>query len=241
MLLTKTLLPLGDKFHGIEDMDTRLRKRYLDTIFHTEVRDMLYRRSRFWQEMRNFLLKQSFMEVETPILETTTGGADANPFATHHNALDLDVFLRISCGELRQKRLMVAGFEKTFEIGRIFRNEGMSPEHAQDYTQMENYRAYADYRQMMTLVKDMYMHIIDTVYPHKNRKFTIRGYDVDFNQEWKEIDYATIIQEKTGIDIFTATEEQIEKKLTELHVKYEPHNRIRLIDTLRKYCRKQLS
>gem|GEM_PF-5364657 len=86
----------------------------------------------------------------------------------------MDVFLRISCGELRQKRLMVAGFEKTFEIGRIFRNEGMSPEHAQDYTQMENYRAYADYRQMMTLVKDMYMHIIDTVYPHKNRKFTIR-------------------------------------------------------------------
>lgn len=240
-LLTKALLPLGDKFHGIEDMDTRLRKRYLDVVFHSDVRDMLYRRSKFWQEMRNFLLKQNFMEVETPILETTTWWADANPFATHHNALDLDVFLRISCWELRQKRLMVAGFEKTFEIGRIFRNEGMSPEHAQDYTQMENYRAYADYRQMMALVKDMYMHIIDTVYPHKNRKFTIRGYDVDFNQEWKEIDYATIIQEKTGIDIFTATEEQIEKKLTELKVKYEPHNRIRLIDTLRKYCRKQLS
>ncbi len=241
MLLTKTLLPLGDKFHGIEDMDTRLRKRYLDVVFHTDVRDMLYRRSKFWQEMRNFLLKQSFMEVETPILETTTGWADANPFATHHNALDLDVFLRISCGELRQKRLMVAGFEKTFEIGRIFRNEWMSPEHAQDYTQMENYRAYADYRQMMALVKDMYMHIVDTVYPHKERKFSIRWYDVDFNQEWKEIDYATIIQEKTSIDIFTATEAQIEKKLTELNVKYEPHNRIRLIDTLRKYCRKQIA
>jgi len=241
MLLTKTLLPLGDKFHGIEDMDTRLRKRYLDVVFHSDVRDMLYRRSKFWQSMREFLLKQSFMEVETPILETTTGWADANPFATHHNALDLDVFLRISCGELRQKRLMVAGFEKTFEIGRIFRNEGMSPEHAQDYTQMENYRAYADYRQMMTLVKDMYMHIIDTVYPHKNRKFTIRWYEVDFNQEWQEIDYATIIKEKTQIDIFTATEQDIEAKLTELQVKYEPHNRIRLIDTLRKYCRKQLS
>lgn len=241
MLLTKALLPLGDKFHGIEDMDTRLRKRYLDVVFHSDVRDMLYRRSKFWQEMRNFLLKQSFMEVETPILETTTWWADANPFATHHNALDLDVFLRISCWELRQKRLMVAGFEKTFEIGRIFRNEGMSPEHAQDYTQMENYRAYADYRQMMTLVKDMYMHIIDTVYPHKERKFSIRWYDVDFNQEWQEIDYATIIKEKTQIDIFTATEEQIEKKLTELKVKYEPHNRIRLIDTLRKYCRKQIA
>jgi len=241
MLLTKALLPLGDKFHGIEDMDTRLRKRYLDVVFHSDVRDMLYRRSKFWQSMREFLLKQNFMEVETPILETTTWWADANPFATHHNALDLDVFLRISCGELRQKRLMVAGFEKTFEIGRIFRNEWMSPEHAQDYTQMENYRAYADYRQMMALVKDMYMHIIDTVYPHKNRKFTIRWYEVDFNQEWQEIDYATIIQEKTSIDIFTATEQEIESKLRELNVKYEPHNRIRLIDTLRKYCRKQLS
>ena len=241
MLLTKALLPLGDKFHGIEDMETRLRKRYLDTVFHTDVRDMLYRRSKFWQSMREFLLKQSFMEVETPILETTTGWADANPFATHHDALDLDVYLRISCGELRQKRLMVAWFEKTFEIGRIFRNEGMSPEHAQDYTQMENYRAYADYRQMMALVKDMYMHIIDTVYPHKNRKFTIRGYEVDFNKEREEIDYATIIKEKTAIDIFTATEEEIESKLRELKVKYEPHNRIRLIDTLRKYCRKQLS
>ena len=241
MLLTKALLPLGDKFHGIEDMDTRLRKRYLDVIFHSDVRDMLYRRSKFWQSMREFLLKQHFMEVETPILETTTGWADANPFATHHNALDLDVFLRISCGELRQKRLMVAWFEKTFEIGRIFRNEGMSPEHAQDYTQMENYRAYADYRQMMTLVKDMYLHVIDTVYLHKNRLFTIRGYEVDFNKAWEEIDYATIITEKTGIDIFTATEQDIEAKLTELQVKYEPHNRIRLIDTLRKYCRKQIA
>ena len=117
----------------------------------------------------------------------------------------------------------------------------MSPEHAQDYTQMENYRAYADYRQMMALVKDMYLHIVDTVYPHKKRKFTIRGYEVDFNKEREEIDYATIIKEKTAIDIFTATEEEIESKLRELKVKYEPHNRIRLIDTLRKYCRKQLS
>jgi|GEM_PF-1792323 len=117
----------------------------------------------------------------------------------------------------------------------------MSPEHAQDYTQMENYRAYADYRQMMTLVKDMYLHVIDTVYLHKNRLFTIRGYEVDFNKAWEEIDYATIITEKTGIDIFTATEQDIEAKLTELQVKYEPHNRIRLIDTLRKYCRKQIA
>lgn len=173
-LLTKAILPLGDKFHGIEDDDLRLRKRYLDTTFNTESKEMLVRRSKFRQAMRSFLLQYDFMEVETPVLEVTTGGADANPFKTHHEALDIDVFLRISCGELRQKRLMVGGFERTFEIGRIFRNEGMSPEHAQDYTQMENYWAYADYRQMMDLVKKMYLHIVDTVYPHKNRKFAIR-------------------------------------------------------------------
>lgn len=240
-LLTKAIVPLGDKFHGIEDDDLRLRKRYLDTTFNTDSREMLVRRSKFRQAMRSFLLQYDFMEVETPVLEVTTGGADANPFKTHHEALDIDVFLRISCGELRQKRLMVWGFERTFEIGRIFRNEGMSPEHAQDYTQMENYWAYADYRQMMDLVKKMYLHIVDTVYPHKNRKFTIRWYEVDFNQEWKEIDYATEIKDKTGIDIFTATEKEIETTLTKLQVKYEPHNRIRLIDTLRKYCRKKLS
>lgn len=240
-LLTKAILPLGDKFHGIEDDDLRLRKRYLDTTFNTESKEMLVRRSKFRQAMRSFLLQYDFMEVETPVLEVTTGGADANPFKTHHEALDIDVFLRISCGELRQKRLMVGGFERTFEIGRIFRNEGMSPEHAQDYTQMENYWAYADYRQMMDLVKKMYLHIVDTVYPHKNRKFAIRWYDVDFNQERKEIDYATEIKGKTGIDIFTATEKEIEATLTKLQVKYEPHNRIRLIDTLRKYCRKKLS
>jgi lysyl-tRNA synthetase class 2 len=238
-LLTKTLRPLGDKWHWIEDIETRLRKRYLDTTMNPETKAMLERRSKFWQSMRTFLLNKWFIEVETPILEVTTGGADANPFATHHNALDIDVFLRISCGELWQKRLLVGGFEKTFEIGRIFRNEGMSPEHAQDYTQMENYRAFADYRDMMSLIKDMYLHIVDKVY--NKRVFEIRGYTVDFNKSRKEIDYTSIILEKTGIDIWLASEKEIETKLDELNVSYEPQNRNRLIDTLWKFCRKQIS
>lgn len=237
--LTKAILPLGDKFHGVEDIDMRLRKRYLDTIFHDDVKWMLKRRSKFWKAMRDFLNVRNFMEVETPILEVTTGGADANPFATHHDALDMDVYLRISCGELRQKRLMVAGFEKTFEIGRVFRNEGMSPEHAQDYTQMECYWAYANYQDMMTMIKELYLSIIDTVYG--KRIFQIRGYEVDFNQEWRMIDYTQEILDKTGINIFQATEAEMEAKLKELHVKYEPMNRLRLIDTLWKYCRKQIS
>lgn len=238
-LLTKALRPMGDKWHGIENIDLRLRKRYLDTTMNRSVQQMLKRRSLFWQTVRMFLLQHDFMEVETPILEVTTGGADANPFSTHHQALDLDIFLRISCGELWQKRLMVWWFEKTFEIGRVFRNEGMSPEHAQDYTQMENYWAYADYRQMMDLVQEMYKTIVDTVY--KTRQFTIRWYEVDFDGAWPEIDYTTIIKEKTWIDIWAASDEDIIHKLQELKVAYDPLNRQRLIDTLRKYCRKQIA
>lgn len=238
-LLTKALLPLPEKRHGLKDEDERFRKRYLDIVMNTEVQQMVQRRSTFWQTMRSFLLAHGFIEVDTPILEVTTGGADATPFATHHNALDMDVYLRISCGELRQKRLMVAGLEKTFEIGRIFRNEGMSPEHAQDYTQMEVYRSYANFADMMQLTQDMYLAIIDATYG--TRQFTIRGFDVNFDQAWPLIDYATIIQEKTNIDIFTASDDAIRAKLSELSIRYEGDNRPRLIDSLWKFCRKQIA
>lgn len=124
-MLSKALLPLPEKWHGLSDVEEKLRKRYLDIIFNPEVKEMIEKRTVFWASMREFLAKYGFLEVETPVLETTPGGADARPFITHHNALDMDVYLRISMGELWQKRLMVAGFEKTFEIGRQFRNEGM--------------------------------------------------------------------------------------------------------------------
>lgn len=238
-LLSKSLLPLGEKFHGIEDADMKIRKRYLTIIHDDAVKEMLIRRSKFRNTIRSFLLEWWFLEVDTPILENTTGGADANPFVTHHNALDIDVNLRISCGELRQKRLMVAGFEKTFEIGRIFRNEGMSAEHAQDYTQMENYWAFADYKQMMELIKNMYLKVIDTVYG--KRTFTIKWYEVNFNDERKEIDYSSTIKEMTGIDIFYSTEEEIIEKLKTLRTDGKTGNRARLVDSLWKYCRKDIS
>ncbi|MBI5222166.1 MAG: lysine--tRNA ligase, partial [Candidatus Magasanikbacteria bacterium] len=151
-LLAKALLPLPDKFHGLQDEELRLRKRYLELISNPELKELFRQKSRFWQATREFLLKEGFLEVETPVLESTCGGADATPFVTHLNALDMDVYLRISMGELWQKRLMVAGFEKTFEIGRQFRNEGMSREHLQDYTQMEFYWAFADDEKGMGLV-----------------------------------------------------------------------------------------
>src|SRR3989344_1934178 len=147
-ILAKSLLPLPsekswnigktDERRGFQDEDENLRKRYIDILFNPDkTRQMIKQRAVFWNSMREFLVKKGFLEVETPVLEVTPGGADARPFVTHHNALDLDVYLRISMGELWQKKLMVAGFEKTFEIGRMFRNEGMDAEHLQDYTHME--------------------------------------------------------------------------------------------------------
>ncbi|PCI28827.1 lysine--tRNA ligase [Candidatus Wolfebacteria bacterium] len=240
-ILTKSLLPLPDGWSGFKDTEERLRKRYLDILMNSEVREMVEQKSRFWSAVRSFLVKRDFLEVETPILEVTTGGADAEPFKTHHNALDMDIYLRISCGELWQKRLMVSGIPKTFEIGRIFRNEGMSAEHLQDYTQMEFYWAYADYEDGMELVTELYRHIAKEAFG--TQKFTIGEFDVDLGVEWKRYDYRDTIEDKTGVDISTATFEEIEKKLQDLNIDYarDGFNKNRAIDTLWKYCRKQIT
>jgi len=240
-LLTKALLPLPDKFHGLQDEEIRLRKRYLDLIVNPELKAVFQRKSRFWNSMREFLVREGFLEVETPVLETTAGGADATPFSTHHNALDINVFLRISMGELWQKRLMVGGFEKTFEIGRQFRNEGMSREHLQDYTQMEFYWAYADYTKSMEMVERMYKYVLQETYG--NLKFTIGDFgEIDLGGKWEHIDYTETVLKITGIDITTATEKEMLEKLKELNVKFDPDTfgRGRIIDLLWKYCRKQI-
>ena len=187
VLLSKALRPLPDKFHGLSDDETRLRKRYLELMTDKEVRDLFYKKSVFWQSVRQHLLKKGFLEVETPVLETSSGGAEANPFVTHHDALDIDVFLRISMGELWQKRLMVGGFEKTFEIGRQFRNEGMSREHLQDYTQMEFYWAYADYNDGMKLVEEMCKEVA-------KKTFGSLVFNIG---EFKDINLDTLMQLKT--------------------------------------------
>jgi lysyl-tRNA synthetase class 2 len=238
-LLTKSVYGLPDKWHGIQDEETRYRRRYVDMIMRPELREMIARKSRFWNAMRSFLLDEGFLEVETPVLESTPGGADATPFVTHHNALDIDLYLRISMGELWQKRLMVAGFEKTFEIGRQFRNEGISPEHLQDYTQMEFYWGYANYRDSMQLVERMYKHCIMQAFG--TLKFSIRGFDVDFDQPWKEIDYVSEIQRQLGIDVLAATEEDLRAKCVAMGLKSEATTRARMIDTLWKQCRKTIA
>ena len=240
-LLTKSILPLPDKFHGIEDEDEKLRRRYLDILFNSEVRDLIYKRDKFWNRSRSFLKNRGFVEVETPVLETATGGADAKPFETHHNALDLDVYLRISMGELWQKRLMIAGLEKTFEIGRQFRNEGMDAEHLQDYTQMEFYWAYANYESGMKLVEELFKYAAQETFG--TLKFQIRGFEVDLGQPWQRYDYMQTVKDMTGVDVRTASMGEIEAKLVALGVIYdkEGFNITRAIDNLWKHCRKQLS
>ena len=239
-MLSKALLPLPEKWHGLCDTEECLRKRYLDVLFNPEVKDMVQKRTMFWSSMREFLVKNGFLEVETPVLETTPGGADARPFKTHHNALDIDVYLRISMGELWQKKLMVAGFEKTFEIGRQFRNEGMDSEHLQDYTQMEFYWAYADYEKGMEFVEEMYKYIVKKTFG--TLKFKIRGFDVDLGKKWEKYDYSSTIAKYTGVNIEEASLSEIEKVLQKLKIDYDKKgfNITRAIDNLWKYCRKNI-
>lgn len=237
-ILSKALLPLPTEFYGIKDQEELLRKRYLDILFNKETADLVKKRTIFWNAVREFHQKRGFLEVETPTLENTTGGADARPFITRHNALDIDVYLRISAGELWQKRLMVAGFEKTFEIGRIFRNEGISTEHLQDYTQCEAYWAYGDYEDMYKFLRDCYRYVAEKTFG--TLKFKIRGFDVDLGKDWPLIDYSEEIKRQTNIDIWTASDEEILKKLAELKVEYKVKNKERLIDALWKFCRKNI-
>lgn len=238
-MLAKALRPLPDEWYGIKDEDERYRKRYLDILLTKDLTDRIKRRSLFWNTIRQYLLERDFVEVETPVLENTTGGAEARPFSTHHNALDIDVYLRISAGELWQKRLLVAGLPKTFEIGRIFRNEGMSAEHAQDYTQLEFYQSFGDYEQGMTMITDLYRTIADRVYGI--RTFTIKGFDIDLDAEWTRYDFCDLMQAEYGLDPLDEAADWTQA-LRDRGVAHETDaGRERLVDIAWKQIRKSLS
>ncbi len=238
-MLSKSLLPLPEKWHGLQDVEERFRKRYLDILSNPEIKELFIKKAKFWDATRDFMKKEGFLEVETPTLEVTTGGAEAKPFKTHHNDFDMDIFMRISVGELWQKRLMSAGFAKTFEIGRAYRNEGSSSEHTQEFTNLEFYWGYADYKAGMDLVKRMYREIAKEVFG--TTQFTTKGHTFDLADEWPEIDYVTEIKRQIGLDITDSDEEDMKDKLDELGVKYEGRNKERLIDSLWKYCRKNIT
>ncbi|PIU14815.1 lysine--tRNA ligase [bacterium (Candidatus Gribaldobacteria) CG08_land_8_20_14_0_20_39_15] len=240
-MLAKTFLPLPEKWHGLQNEEERLRKRYLDILFNPEVKAMVGKRAIFWQAMREFMQKNGFLEVETPVLETTAGGADARPFITHHNILDTNLYLRISMGELWQKRLMVAGFEKTFEIGRQFRNEGMDAEHLQDYTQMEFYWAYADYNDCMKLAEELFKYVAKKTFG--TLKFKIGEFDVNLAAKWQKYDYQETIQKFTKVNIREAILPEIENALQKLDIQYDKKgfNKTRAIDNLWKFCRRKIA
>ncbi len=238
-LLTKSIRPLPEKWDGLKDPELIFRRRYLDLIMNPDHRQLFIRKSKFWQTCRRFMTEHGFIEVETPVMEHVTGGADARPFVTHHHALDEDFYLRIST-ELYQKRLIGGGFEKIFTLGPNFRNEGIDAEHLQEFYQLEWYWAYADYRDNMRLVQELFQFIAKEVYG--KTKFQKGEHTFDLADEWVEIDYVAIIQEKLGIDIFHDSEEKMLKVLKKNQVKMSGEiNRNRLVDNLWKLIRKTIT
>ena len=238
-MAAKALLPLPEKWHGLTDPDEKFRKRYLDFIMDADAREIFKKKAKFWKLTRNFMDGEGFLEVDTPTLEVTTGGAEATPFKTFHSDYDLDVYLRISVGELWQKRLMAGGFPRTFEIGRVYRNEGSSPEHTQEFTNIEFYASYMTFDDgiAMTekLIKDVAQEVFGTL------KFESKGHSFDLSNKWEQIDYVDTIEKMTGINVLTASEKEMENKLKDLKVDFDGNNRERLTDTLWKYCRKQIT
>ena len=237
-MLSKSLRPLPEKWHGLQDVEERFRKRYLDILMNPEIKDLFKKKAKFWDATRNFLRKENFLEVETPTIEITTGGAEARPFKTHHNDFDIDVYMRISVGELWQKRLLAAGFPRIFEIGRIYRNEGSSPEHTQEFTNLEFYAGYMDYTEGMEftekMIKEVAKETLGTL------QFETHGYKIDLFPKWERIAYVDTIKKILNIDVLSATGKEMMKKLDELEIKYEGTNLERLTDSLWKHCRKQI-
>jgi len=196
-LVSKSLHPLPEKWHGLTDPEQVYRQRYLDLIVNTESRQRLQLRSRIVSHIRRFLEDRQFLEVETPVLQNVAGGAAAKPFTTHHNALGMDFVLRISL-ELYLKRMLVAGFDRVFEIGRNFRNEGISRRHNPEFTMLEVYQAYSDYRGMMTLVRDLLTSLCRDILGTSEIKHAASGQVINFAGEWREVKYKDLIRETTG-------------------------------------------
>ena len=238
-MLSKSLLPLPEKWHGLQDIEERFRKRYLDILMDPEVKDLLIKKTKFWDTTRNFMKDHGFLEVETPSLEITTGGAEATPFKTYNEDFKLPLYLRISIGELWQKRLMAAGFSKTFEIGRAYRNEGSDANHLQEFTNMEFYWSYANYKDGMALVEELYKKIAQDVFG--TMQFETRGHKFDFSGKWGTIDYCETVKKETGIDILNTTYDEVKNKLDKLEIKYDGTTMERMVDTLWKYCRRKIS
>ncbi|WP_302579873.1 lysine--tRNA ligase, partial [Clostridium saudiense] len=217
-LICKSLKPLPEKWHGLKDPDLRYRQREVDIITNPEVKSTFMKRSQIIKGIREFLDNRGFLEVETPMLATIAGGASARPFITHHNTLDLDMFLRIA-PELYLKRCIVAGFEKVYELGRTFRNEGMSVRHNPEFTMIELYQAFADYNDMMELTENMVAEVCKKV--NGTTKVTYQGTEIDFMPPWRRITMVDAVKEYAGVDFATIkSDEEAQAIAKEKHLEF---------------------
>ncbi len=220
-LLAKTLSPLPEKWHGLKDTETRYRQRYLDLLSNAQVREIFVKRSRIVTAMRKYLDEQGFLEVETPVLQALYGGAAAEPFVTHHNKLDQDMYLRIA-DELYLKRLLVGGYERVYEISKDFRNEGIDFEHNPEFTMMECYQAYGDYTTMMALVEGLYGAC--SLAANGTLQITYQGNAIDLTPPWPRVTMRDIILQTSGVDIYVDTDlPALERRIAELNLKLERH------------------
>lgn len=238
-LLTKSLRPMPTTQDGFTNKEERFRRRYVDTNVNPDVYQRYLRRSKFWQATRDFLNQKGFAEINVPVLEHTTGGADANPFVTHMDALDSDFYLRIS-HELPLKRLLGGGYEKVYDVGPRFRNENYSDEHLPEHIAMEWYWAYADWRDGMNFMTEMYRYVLKETFG--TLKFKLGEFDVDLEKEWEEWDYAQVIKDRYHIDPLDCTLDQVKKALKENKLEVEKTENIaRGIDKLWKNVRKDVA
>ncbi len=230
-ILSKNIRPVPVEYFGLKDTEELLRKRYLDLMMNPETREIFRKKALFWQSIREYLVKNGFLEVDTPVLEAVPGGADAKPFVTHHNTLDRDFYLRISL-ELPLKRLLVGGYEKVFEIGKVFRNEGIDAEHLQDYLHLEFYWAYCDMEQGMEFIEKMYKEIIKKLLGSLASEYD--NHEIKWDGQWPKVDYFSEFKKETGVDLNgDVAVEELKKKAGELGVKYEKnYGKGRMIDTI---------
>lgn len=218
-LISKSLKPLPEKWHGLKDPDLRYRQRELDLITNQEVRETFIKRSKIVSGIREFLDQKGYLEVDTPMLQTSAGGAAARPFTTHHNTLDIDMYLRIAT-ELHLKRCIVGGFEKVYDMGRIFRNEGMSVKHNPEFTTIELYEAYADYNDMMELTENLVAYVCQKV--NGTTKVNYQGTEIEFMPPWRRVTMVDIVKEHTGFDYnAVATNEEAQAIAKEKHLEFK--------------------
>jgi lysyl-tRNA synthetase class 2 len=234
-LLSKSLEPLPEKWHGLSDVEIRYRQRYLDLISNPEVKETFKTRSQVVAGVRQFLNERGFLEVETPVLQSSAGGALARPFITHHNALDQDFFLRIAL-ELHLKRLIVGGFDKVYEIGRIFRNEGIDAQHSPEFTMLESYEAYADYNDVMTMVEEMVSTVSQKVLGTTQIKYG--DHDIDLKTPWRRLTLRDAVLEYSGIDFVKyPTADGLREKMRSMNIEADPkQNWAKLVDELLSTC-----